>query len=649
MQIPEEFKGSKALSYIIQKGWSWKQSDKERAELEQCPICRKNGFGHFYIICDGDTQDGLWMCHHCGKSSNLRTLMEQTGGAIASVESVGNKSSKQEEMPDYRPMHEALLADSDALLYLLGRGWTKETIKKQRLGLTERKFRKQGVTKALVYPYLVGENCTFMHFRTLPPKDKEFSSLGGWDAPLYNEGALRDGTKEILFVEGEPDTITLLQAGIEGVCGVPGASLKKAMWISRLDELEIERVYICYDNDKAGRRGGQDLASRIGINRCYRVDLPKFKVPDGQGGEKDGKDINDWFLYGNGTKDKFLELITSAPKFDVSGVTGVVEGLEELRDRIQGKGLMPKYDFPWQPLSKLIGVDEGDVIDITAPEKIGKTTFALNCLEYWVDKYQEDGLFICMEMTNIQMLKKWVSHVAHVENKITLDPEEAKILNEKFLDGIAVALEKHNHREGNLYFCYPTGISAPEDMYNLIVDCIRRYGVKWVVIDNIHLLAGKTLKGEGKAIHLDKISKNTQSIAKEYNVQIVRILQPHRIGGDGVCTTDNIEGSSQIAKDCDGSLVLNRARQTNTTKASLASETEVLEETSTFMRKLVVSVGLSRYSAGGETTLDYDGAYSTIGLYDWVKNKQLSMQEKFAKVTGEQTGKNQGQTAASEV
>src|SRR5271157_487627 len=182
LNVPSEFSTSRAMQYVLSKNWDWKQSDSERIELETCPLCHKSGYGHFYIITNGTKQDGLWLCHHCGKSSHLNGLKEELGdkpqystgnsNAITSYSTGG-----PEEMPNIQAMHETLLADEDAMDYLVNeRGFTIETIKKFRLGTCKRFFRQQGEVKALVYPYLIGDNCIFVHFRSLPPSEKEFSS-----------------------------------------------------------------------------------------------------------------------------------------------------------------------------------------------------------------------------------------------------------------------------------------------------------------------------------------------------------------------------------------------------------------------------------------------------------------------------------------
>src|SRR5271157_3311456 len=118
-----------------------------------------------------------------------------------------------DELPDVEMCHAALLSDADVLDYLINvRGFTKEIIDRQKLGLKEKVyFHKAGETKALVIPYLSVEgNIIFAKYRTCPPAEKDFTCPSGYEAGLYNSPALSDDCAEIIFVEGEADCLALL-------------------------------------------------------------------------------------------------------------------------------------------------------------------------------------------------------------------------------------------------------------------------------------------------------------------------------------------------------------------------------------------------------------------------------------------------------
>jgi len=469
---------------------------------------------------------------------------------------------KPDSLPDVDACHAALLGDPEAMDYLLKvRGFTQEIIYRQKLGLKEKVwFREAGESKALVIPYLVEGNIVYAKFRTLPPKPKDFVSPSGWEAPLYNGEILREGLNEVVFVEGEADALSCMSHGISYVVGVPGANVKKALWIEHLDKIAPKKIYILYDNDKAGKKGAQELASRIGIEKCYKIVLPSFLVPLGGGELRAGKDINEWFLYGGGTLEKFEELKQSAELFDVTGVSSSKDALTQLEDELNGKtDLAPSYVFQWPELNKLIGLEDGDILDIVAPEKVGKTTMGMNIMDHMVGQYGEDGLIVCLEMTQARLARKWVALVTGFEDVLT-EPgtPESKAKLEELKAACVTARSVQQSRGADLYFAYPMQWQDdPESVFKLIKDCIRRYGVKWVMFDNLQKFCDESLKSQGhRTIYLSQLSKKFASIAKDYKIKLIRILQPKRIEKGATISTNDVDGSSQVAKDCDGMITL---------------------------------------------------------------------------------------------
>ena len=613
--IPVGLEKSVAMQLIISQGWNYNPPSSGQVAVEKCPFCGKLDFKFYVGVSDPteSTKDGLYFCHKCQATGNIRSLQEKLGLRIAGVDSRGEwagKAQKFDELPDANLCHATLLGDADALDYLLNvRGFTKEIIERQKLGLKEKVyFRKAGETRALVIPYLSVEgNVTFAKYRSLPPAEKDFTCPSGWDAGLYNAPALHDECKEIIMVEGEADALALMSHDIDNVVGVPGAGIKKAEWIEILDRVNPV-VYILYDSDKAGTKGSQELASRIGLEKCLKIALPK-----------DTKDINEYFQKG-GTTEGFEELKKHAVLFDVTGVTSSRDALGQLEDELNGKvDLAPTYTTPWPELNRLVGFEDGDVIDIVAPEKVGKTTFGLNLLDHMVKTYGEDGLLVCLEMTQARLARKWVALVTGFEDTMTAPgtPESATKLAE-LKAAIVTSREIQIARyPTDLYFAYPQMVKEPEDIFKLMRDCIRRYGVKWIMFDNVQRLCDDTLKNMAhRTVHMSQISKGLAKLAKDYKVKMIRILQPKRIQEGQIISTNDVDGSSQVAKDCDAMLTLWRSVVGEMKKSQYAEEAIGFAETEqSFDPKMKVTNGLSRYSSGGSCYLCYDGARSQVRSY----------------------------------
>jgi hypothetical protein len=611
------------MQLVVSQGWDWEGPDGGQIKVKVCPFCKK-GDSKFYMAVmnpEEGTRDGLYFCHHgsCGKTGNLRTLQEHLGLRVAGVESrsewAGKSDRKADDLPNIDVCHAALLGDASALDYLLNvRGFSEAIIKQQKLGLKEKVyFRQAGEVRALVIPYLVNGNAVFVKYRTLPPSPKDFVCPAGWEAPLYNGETLQEGMNEIVFVEGEADAIACMSVGIKNVVGVPGANVKKAAWIETLDKVAPEKIYILYDSDRAGQKGAQEIASRIGIDKCLRLVLPAFEV-EVDGVKRPGKDVNEWFSKGGGTLEAFERLKEDAEFFDVTGVTSAGDALTQLEDELSGKvDLAPKYITQWASLNKLVGFEDGDVIDILAPEKVGKTTFGMNLMDHMASAYGEDGLIVCLEMTQARLARKWVAMVTGFEDFITQPgTPESKAQLEKLKAACVQARQLQQNRNADLYFAYPQMVKQPEDVFKLIRDCIRRYGVKWVMFDNLQLLCDNTLENKGhRTIHLSQISKGFAKLAKDHKIKLIRILQPRQIEDGHMVTARHTDGSSQIAKDCDAHITLWRS-STGEIKKSEWEKDNGAESDESFEPKMKVTVALSRYSSGGSRNLWFDGARSQV-------------------------------------
>ena len=613
--IPSNFENSVALRYVISKGWSWEEASGDQIKIQNCPYC-SNSNSKFYMACsspESGSRDGLNFCHACQQTGNLRHLQEHCGDRIKGVDSradwAGGKAKILTELPDVEACCAALLSDAETLDYLMNvRKFSMDIIKKQKLGVKEKHFfHKAGETKAIVTPYLSSEgNVTWVKYRTVPPHVKDFSSPHG-EAGLYNAGALNEDCKEIILCEGENDCISLLDHGITDVCGVPGANVKKASWIEALDRID-PKVYILFDTDGPGNKGAQELASRIGLERCLKIRLPK-----------EVKDIGEWFAKG-GTAEEFQRLKDEAVLFNVSGVVSSGDALQDLEDKLEGKTeLAPTYTFPWPALNKLIGMETGDVLDIVGEAKRGKTSVALVILDHMVKTYNEPGLLCCLDMTPDRLAKKWISLVTGFADDLTIPgtPEAAAKLVE-LKECIVKAREEQRSREADLYFCYPPLVTSPEDVYKLLRDCIRRYGVRWIVLDNIQRLCDATLKNQNmRTIHLSQISKELTKIAKDHKIQMIRIVQPKKIAAASIVTTGDVDGSSQLEKDNDAMILLHRQATGPTTKSAYAEEEEDgVESNESFSDNMRVTVGLSRYSSGGHCFLRFDGARNQVHNYE---------------------------------
>src|SRR5262249_48321358 len=117
---------------------------------------------------------------------------------------------------------------------------------------------------------------------------------------LYGWENLKTNPSQIIICEGEFDRLVLEANGFRAVTSTGGARAFRKEWVKNFES--IPEVYICFDNDKAGKAG----ALRIGrlISHAKIVELPNELG--------DGGDVTDFFVRLGQTSEDFLKLLQEA-------------------------------------------------------------------------------------------------------------------------------------------------------------------------------------------------------------------------------------------------------------------------------------------------------------------------------------------------
>lgn len=134
----------------------------------------------------------------------------------------------------------------------------------------------------------------------------------GATCQLYNLHLL-DTSDEIILCEGELDSLALLSKGFVALSSTGGAGTFEESWANYLLD---KKVFICYDNDDAGRKGALHVQAMVGWAKC--IWLPE-KV--GEHGDvtdffsKLGKTAEDFRFLMNQAKGHFIPLpLKEVPK-----------------------------------------------------------------------------------------------------------------------------------------------------------------------------------------------------------------------------------------------------------------------------------------------------------------------------------------------
>ena len=525
-----------------------------------CPFCGDNN-KHFYIDPDKD----VYYCHKCNTKGNKFQLAKHYGESLNyNVRSLQDSIKPKQEfkrppVTDVEKYHEAIKADKQALDYLIGRGIDICSVNNFKLGV-----KVENGIKWLAIPYFINGKLELIKFRSLPPAEKTFMRTKDAMSPLFNQDAVK-GNDAIVICEGELDAITCWQHGIRNVVSVPnGCNSFTPEWYDLLNEKS--KIYLWYDADEKGEKAARELSKRFGIEKCYRV-----RTRDNI------KDANEHFR-----ADGEADILDSATRYHVDNVSLFVDAAWDIfrkRDDSQ-----TGINTPWKPLNKLMGhVEIGDLIVVSAPPKTGKTSLCLNIAAHNADQ-GFPVLFYCLEMRPERLAKKIIqSECGMTEDEITFASVKSALPRIVNLP---------------LYFAYNFKDVNIDTVTAVIRQSVKRYGIKVVFFDNLHLLS----RNVSHAVQeIGMLSRTFKLLAEELEIPIFLIAQPRKLQEGAIMTMNDLKDSSSIGADSDQVIIMHRKRI-----ASKEGETaEASYEPLTLIR-----VDASRYTAGGDTVLHFEGSKS---------------------------------------
>lgn len=553
---------AEVIKYIESKGWKYKISG-DQAQLQVCPYCKDKGGTHFYI----SLENGTHYCHKCDARGTLYSLKTFLGDLLP-VKSF-SQIVPEEQPPDLEELskqveenHKELLITPKALTYLLKvRRFSIEAIKHFKIGLEQ-----SAMGDWIWYPYWKKGVVKNVKMRTRPPADKAFRRWRGGESLLFNEDALDETSDELFITEGESDCISLWSRGVKNVVGVTiGAKGIKPDWVDRLDK--YARIYFAYDTDIAGNTGAGKFATRLGLDRCWKITLPSGC-----------KDVNEYFANGHSLAE-WTSLVERATKFDVESVrsldTVIQDLIVNLYNREEDTGGLP---YPWDNVTRLAGkMQAGDLMVLASKPKVGKTTFSFN-IAFHLAKQQIPTLFWSLEMRPERMVPRIAA--------LHFDKDSQEVNN--FDDLMRFYKDM---RDIPFYFAY--GYKRLDWAYisDTIRQCVRRYGIQFIVFDNLHFLARSK---DHMTQEVSIMSQNFKLLAEELSIPVLLIARPKKVKKGDMMEADDLQWTGDIEADADTLILLHREEKKGDNQVTMEG---VFEEDT------LVRVNRSRYTSGGTTRL----------------------------------------------
>lgn len=283
--------------YLNRKGVQFRESNGEliiRCIFNNCDVDSKGREAHLYF----STSTSQYECKKCGETGNIHTLAKHFGDSIKDI------AIEQLPPPIYRKK-------SDDPKF------TADLVENCHISMPSRikeYLNARGITDALIDQYKLGWGQFYgQWWITIPIKDqngdyyffklRQDPQVGsnkvtyprGIKAQIYDWEMLQKPLERVVICEGELDRLLLVSRGIAAVTSTHGAGTFKDEWIDALKE--IRQIYVCFDNDDAGKNGADKVMQQLleaERNQVFIITLPQ-EIGD-------GGDITDYFIKHNGNE-----------------------------------------------------------------------------------------------------------------------------------------------------------------------------------------------------------------------------------------------------------------------------------------------------------------------------------------------------------
>lgn len=407
------------------------KASKKGENPQPCPVCsldrkKKNAQCFSY---NSDT--GLGNCQHCGiavyrKDENYKSYVRPEWT---------NKTDLPANMVDW----------------FLSRNINQDTLTAMKVGNdTQWMPHTQKEMSVICFNYFREGQLINTKYRS---GDKGFKLVKDAEKIFYNLDGIKN-QKSAYIVEGEMDCLTMVQAGFTNTVSVPNGATKGNNNLDYLDNCyryfeEMEKVYILTDHDEPGENLGNELARRIGVEKCFRISLGDFK------------DVNEQ-LCKTGRVD-----VTQAKPYPITGVYSVDDHWEGLLSIL-------KHGFPkgWKPrgrLAEFVSFHPGYTTVVTGIPGHGKSEVIDQILIQISIDYGLKGGFFTPENwpTELHILK----HIEKLMGKSAFKCNELELRKAKqFLND-------------HFYWIYPEEGYSLQTILDKARQAVLKYGIQWIVLD----------------------------------------------------------------------------------------------------------------------------------------------------------------------
>jgi len=443
------------------------------------------------------------------------------------------ENQKQYIAPEWKNITD--LSDT-AVKWFTGRMISQATLVKMKI-YTDQEYmpQDQKEVEAICIPYFFQEKLYNIKFRAL---EKKFKMVSGAELIFYNQDALLK-YEDIIIVEGEIDALTFIQCGFDNVVSVPNGAGNKLEYLDTYNSLfdNVKRVYLAVDQDTPGITLREELARRLGPERCLMVNF------------KDCKDANEYLLqYGS----DFRDLIKDAIPIPTKGIVTVDHLYNDIVDLFEN-GVEPGFKLD-EPFDEFIRWETGRLAIVTGVPSSGKSEF----VDYLI--------------TKMNLKLKWKAAYFTPENyplKYHYAKLYEKIIGKRFRKSASTEMEfdmAFEYIRDNFFYIMNEENFTVDYIISHAKMLVKTRGVKVVVIDPYNKLDHQYSDSETQYISrfLDKLI----NFAKFHDVLVFLVAHPRKMDKDGENKTKvpslyDISGSANFYNKTDYGIIVHRDTDNN--------------------------------------------------------------------------------------
>ena len=498
------------------------------AELvfEYCPYC-SGGKSRDQYTFSINTQKGVFQCKRasCGRQGHFVELCRDFGFQL-----------DFQDVKQYRPLPQKQIKTTDpAIAYLKSRGISEHTAK--QYSITTQKDNPN----ILVFPFydetgaLVSVKYRKCDFDKRRDKNKEWFEPG--TKPILFGIPQCSGFERLIVTEGQLDSLTLAECGIENAVSVPNGAngftwlVHTREWVSKFKEIVV------FGDWERGRMSLLDMLIKRLDNKILAVRGADYL------GEKDANDI--FRKYG---KEAVIKAIDQA---EPPAVNNVID-LSAVRNVDITK--LPRIKTNIPEIDRVIGgLVMGQLIILTGKSGNGKSTlmsqFAAEALD------QGENVFVYSGELAAYHFKQWLDYqLAGLDNLTAYTNEYG---DTKYTIAQETLEQISSWYKGRAYI-YDNSMESDaerESLLQTIEKAVRQYGIKLVCVDNL-MTAMATSSDRDFYRAQSQFADALKNIAKKYNIAV--ILVAHQRKSKDSFGNEDVAGSADITNLAD--VVMNYER-----------------------------------------------------------------------------------------